>query len=121
MSITGSEDELYTVNLWNVTEPIMLLEEIDLIKNLELRRRNNRDAQIAYLCLVFLVCLMLLCLYLLRGFHSRNTYKRDHSLHYMEHLPYVNDVVLAKAKYLPMFHKENLFTTVYVHDCGTDP
>ncbi|CAL1542769.1 unnamed protein product [Lymnaea stagnalis] len=96
-------------------------EDLIFLRMLAYRRQINRDADSAYLCLVFLMCLMMMCMYLLRGFHNRNTQKKEVCTLDTLNFPTVKEVVFRKAKYLPMFNRDNSLTEVLVHDCGTNP
>ncbi|XP_005100443.1 uncharacterized protein LOC101857577 isoform X2 [Aplysia californica] len=92
-----------------------------IMEHREFQRQLQKDAQWAYLCLVFLICLMLLSIWCLRGFHNRNTNKREFTLHDTYHLLTVKEVLWRKARYLPMIHREDNLEEVFVHDCGNDP
>ncbi|XP_059178414.1 uncharacterized protein LOC131957688 [Physella acuta] len=112
----STSDQLALLSAYNETQ----IEQW-LVKNFESHSKITRDAQIAYWCLVFLVCLMLLAMWCLRGFHNRNTRKKSVSCLEESDLLTVNELVLKKAQYLPMFNKKDRVVEVFVHDCGTDP
>ncbi|GFR61623.1 hypothetical protein ElyMa_003561800 [Elysia marginata] len=86
-----------------------------------MKKQLQLEAESAALCILFISCLMLFCLWYLRGFHNRNTKYREVTFHDTSHILTVEEVLFRKRHYLPMFNQDDGFEEVFVRDWGNDP
>ncbi|BFZ18818.1 hypothetical protein BsWGS_21857 [Bradybaena similaris] len=84
-------------------------------------RRLEIQGQYAYISIVFLVCLTLAGLHCMGGLHGRHRRTVVMSVNDEMHFLTVKEVLLMKARYLPLLHRNDELKEVLVHDRGTDP
>ncbi|XP_046543846.1 uncharacterized protein LOC124254024 [Haliotis rubra] len=77
-----------------------------------------RDAQIAFMCMVFLLCLLSLCVWCTGMCYRKKIHYMKWSFQDSHALTSVGDMLRRRWKHLP---EQSFYEEVVVHDRGTDP
>ncbi|CAI9716162.1 Hypothetical predicted protein [Octopus vulgaris] len=80
-------------------------EYVSLVTDIWLKRQRSRDAIWSFLCVVFLLVLMMWGVWYY-GLCNRKSKRNSHNFEDTCHYTTVNKVIQAKAKFLPMFQKK---------------
>lgn len=109
MNSSHLSDKLYSHHLPNKTQYVSLFTDFWL------ERRRSQDAIWSFLCIIFLMVLMLGIIWYY-GLFNRKTKKyisvHEDTCHYTT----VNKLIQAKAKLLPMFHKKKRKSKKIIED-----
>ncbi|XP_067649433.1 uncharacterized protein [Haliotis asinina] len=89
-----------------------------LITKFHMQQRIARDAQIAFMCMVFLLCLLSLCVWCTGMCYRKKINYMKWSFQDSHALTSVGDIFRRRWKHLP---EQSFYEEVVVHDRGTDP
>ncbi|XP_071116050.1 uncharacterized protein [Haliotis cracherodii] len=89
-----------------------------LINKFNIQQRIARDAQIAFMCMVFLLCLLSLCVWCTGMCYRKKIHYMKWSFQDSHALTSVRDIFRRRWNYLP---EQSFYEEVFVHDRGTDP
>ncbi|GAB1597655.1 uncharacterized protein LOC115213930 [Argonauta hians] len=81
-------------------------EYVSLVTDIWLKRQRSRDAIWSFLCVVFLLVLMMWGVWYYGLCNRKSKRNTQHSFEDTCHYTTVNKVIQAKAKFLPMFQKK---------------